>query len=298
MRNTHLVRLALAFIALLFGFAIPRAVWAQSALENPPNGGPVSGIGVVSGWKCTAGTLTYTVDNGPPAQLAYGISREDTQGVCGHSNTGFIAEQNWNLTGDGQHTIRVFDNGQQFAQATFTVTTFGTEFLTGVNYEQTVLAFPNTDTTTYLKWQENAQNFVITGAVPNTDFPNILGFYQISGSETLVGCTNPAFNGTTSHQIFLPLHIQLGPAFRGTAFQSNPSGGFATSAVTGKVSPSGHIDVYIITDSYTSAGTFIATGTVFLTGSIEGKVLQGTYSGGFIAGETCSVSGAVSGVRS
>jgi hypothetical protein len=160
MRHTHFARLALAFIALLFGFAIPCAVWAQSALENPPNGGPVSGIGVVSGWKCTAGTLTYTVDNGPPAQLAYGISREDTKSACGHSDTGFIAEQNWNLTGDGQHTIRVYDNGQQFAQATFTVTTLGVEFLTGQSATCTT-ALAGKETT--LSWQENQQNFVITG---------------------------------------------------------------------------------------------------------------------------------------
>ncbi|MCB1955170.1 MAG: hypothetical protein KDG55_05810 [Rhodocyclaceae bacterium] len=31
---------------------------AQSFLENPARNALVSGIGLVSGWKCTAGTLT------------------------------------------------------------------------------------------------------------------------------------------------------------------------------------------------------------------------------------------------
>src|SRR5439155_25535899 len=131
---------------------IPVHLQAQSALENPPNGGQVSGIGIVSGWKCTAGTLTYTIDNGPPAQLAYGISRDDTKGSCGDSANGFIAEQNWNLVGDGQHTIRLYDNGNVFAGVTFTVTTLGTEFLTGHSATcQTALA--GKDVT--LTWEAN-----------------------------------------------------------------------------------------------------------------------------------------------
>jgi len=140
----------------------PSLGWAQGALENPPDGSHQSGIGIVSGWKCTAGNLTFTIDGGPPAQLAYGISRADTQGTCGHSNTGFIAEENWNLAGNGQHTIRVYDNGQQFAQATFTVTTLGTEFLTGAEGTCTVPNFPQAGTEVTLQWQESTQNFVIT----------------------------------------------------------------------------------------------------------------------------------------
>src|SRR5262249_8705690 len=121
---------------------------------------PVSSIGFVSGWKCTAGSLTYTIDNGPPAQLAYGISRDDTKGVCGHSDTGFIAEQNWNLVGNGQHTIRVFDNGQEFAEATFTVQTLGHEFLSGLSGQGTIVNFDN-QINVAVQWQESCQCFVI-----------------------------------------------------------------------------------------------------------------------------------------
>ena len=39
---------------------------------------------------------------------------------------------NFNLFGNGTHTAVVRQNGVQFAQTTFEVTTFGTNFLTGV----------------------------------------------------------------------------------------------------------------------------------------------------------------------
>src|SRR5713226_4349061 len=119
--------------SMLVGLSLlcPGFAWAQANLENPANGSFQSSIGLVSGWKCTAGNLTFTIDNGPPAQLVYGSSRLDTQSVCGHSNTGFAYLINWNLAGDGQHTIQVFDNGVQFASATFTVKTLGHEFLSG-----------------------------------------------------------------------------------------------------------------------------------------------------------------------
>src|SRR5713101_475643 len=96
-----------AVLFCAFVLLSPSLLHAQASLENPAPGSSQSGIGIVSGWKCTAGNLTFTIDDGPPARLVYGISRADTQGACGHSNTGFIAQENWNLAGNGQHTIRV-----------------------------------------------------------------------------------------------------------------------------------------------------------------------------------------------
>src|SRR5713226_1748458 len=217
---------ALSHMLVGFSLLFPSLVWAQASLENPAPNSFQSGIGIVSGWKCTAGNLTFTIDNGPAAQLVYGTSRLDTQSVCGHSNTGFAFLINWNLVGTGQHTIRVYDNGQQFAQAPFLVATLGTEFLRGVAREEVVLAFPQSNATTYLKWQESSQNFVIEAAVLNTIFPDIRGFYNISGSETHVGCTDPTKNGTNSYQAQLPLILQTGPDFRGTAPLHAPSGAF------------------------------------------------------------------------
>jgi hypothetical protein len=132
----------------------------------------------VRGWKCTAGTLTFNVDNGPAAPLSYGSSRLDTQGVCGGGNNGFIAQENWNLVGTGQHTIRVFDNGVLFSQATFTVTTLGVQFLTGQSATcNTSLA--GQDVT--LAWQEDQQNFAIAGTSGGgTIYPAVAGTWATS----------------------------------------------------------------------------------------------------------------------
>src|SRR5262245_954497 len=107
----------------LLGVATPQTVGAQGLLENPNDSSCVSGISVVSGWKCTAGTITVQFDTGPTYTAAYGTIREDTQGVCGDTNNGFGLLFNFNRLGDGTHSVRVFDNGAQFGSATFTVQT-------------------------------------------------------------------------------------------------------------------------------------------------------------------------------
>ncbi len=158
-----LPRLAMVLVTLTLAFSVPRSPWAQANLENPAPGSSQSGIGIVSGWKCTGDILTFTIDNGPPAQLAYGTSRLDTQSVCSDSNNGFAFLINWNLVGNGQHTLRAFDNGVQFASSTFTVITFGTEFLKGANGIFTLQHFPQMGKNISIQWQESLQNFVIAG---------------------------------------------------------------------------------------------------------------------------------------
>jgi len=59
------------------------------------------------------GILTFTIDNGPEAQLAYGTSRLDTQAVCGDSDNAFSYLMNWNLLSTGWHTIRVYERSLQ-----------------------------------------------------------------------------------------------------------------------------------------------------------------------------------------
>jgi hypothetical protein len=164
------------------GLLIPAQLHAQSALEIPAPGSAVSGLGFVAGWKCSAGKLTYSVDNGPAAELVYGVSRGDVEGTCGHNHTGFIAEQNWNLTGDGQHTIRLFDDGQQFAGATFTVTTLGQEFVSGASATCNTTIVNKTVT---LSWQESQQNFAITGA---GSYPHVAGQWGVSLDFTAEDC--------------------------------------------------------------------------------------------------------------
>ena len=167
--SANLVRLALVLTTLVLGFAAPRTVGAQSNLEVPAIGSFHSGIGYVSGWKCAAGALTFNIDGGPAAQLAYGISRKDTQEVCGDANNGFITEVNWNLAGDGTHTIHVFDNGVEFASAIFIVRTFGTEVLQGASGAYILRDFPQAGQETTIQWQESEQNFAIIGTPEGGD---------------------------------------------------------------------------------------------------------------------------------
>lgn len=129
-------------------------------LENPRNGGKVSGISTISGWVCTATQVTLQID-GFPVQAAYGTSRADTIPTCGDENNGFGLLINWNLLGNGSHTIVAFADGVQFAQATFTVATLGQEFLTGASGTYVLPNFAGQNVV--IQWQESLQNFVITG---------------------------------------------------------------------------------------------------------------------------------------
>lgn len=146
---------------------LPCIVFAQGAIDIPQNGGTVSGIGPIYGWKCTAVTLTFTIDNGSPKPLLYGSSRGDTSGICGDVNNGFVTPWNWGLFTGGEHTIRVFDNGVQFAEATFSVTTLGVEYASGLSAITIAPQFPNAGFDTVLAWQESRQNFSIIGFQPH-----------------------------------------------------------------------------------------------------------------------------------
>ena len=61
-----------------------------AVLEIPGNGAKLSGIGVISGWKCEAsGPLTVRFNDGDPISIPYGSERADTAGVCGDTDNGF-----------------------------------------------------------------------------------------------------------------------------------------------------------------------------------------------------------------
>jgi hypothetical protein len=136
----------------------------QGSLENPQPSSFQSGIGLVSGWVCNADHVTFQVDGGPSRDAAYGTSRGDTVGICGDANNGFGALLNWNVLGDGPHTLRVFADGVQFGSATFDVTTFGTAFLQGASGQYLLNDFPVAGDSVVLRWQEASQNFVISEA--------------------------------------------------------------------------------------------------------------------------------------
>lgn len=137
---------------------------APIILENPQPGSSQSGVGVISGWACEAQTIEISFDGGPRLQAGAGTLRADTAGVCGDTNNGFGLLYNWNLLGDGPHTVTAYADGVEFTQVTVTVTTLGEEFRRGLSREVTVPDFPEVGTDTVLTWQEAQQNFVIASA--------------------------------------------------------------------------------------------------------------------------------------
>ena len=134
-----------------------------AALENPTHGLNYSGIGVLSGWKCAAVRLTARINGGNPIPLLYGNERQDTQSVCGHTTTGFIAIYNWARLGDGEHTIVVYDNDVEFARSTFTVGTTGDVFLRGASALATVGGLPYEGQTMDFEWNQNSQHLEMVG---------------------------------------------------------------------------------------------------------------------------------------
>ena len=129
-------------------------------LENPGAASFQSGIGVISGWVCDAEEVEIVL-NGEPQEAAYGTARLDTAGVCGDADNGFGLLFNWNLLGDGAHTVVAVVDGVELDRATVTVTTLGAEFLRDVTGTCTAADFPTGDETVTLAWQQTQQNFVI-----------------------------------------------------------------------------------------------------------------------------------------
>ena len=137
-------------------------VGPQFVLENPSPDSQHSGIGIISGWSCDAESLAVIID-GQEMVPAYRTERLDTETVCGDVNNGFGLLFNWNILGDGLHTIVLVLDGQEVAESSFTVTTLGEEFVRDVSDASCVVAdWPSTGEDVTLQWQQNSQNFVIT----------------------------------------------------------------------------------------------------------------------------------------
>ena len=131
-------------------------------LENPGPNSFQSGIGVLSGWVCDADRVEVEIGAAGRQVAAYGTERLDTAGGCGDTDNGFGLLFNWNLVGDGEHTVVAYVDDVELGQATVRVTTLGEEFLRGAEGECTVTDFPMPGETVTLEWQQNSQNFVIT----------------------------------------------------------------------------------------------------------------------------------------
>jgi hypothetical protein len=140
----------------------------QAILENPAFVSFQSGIGEVSGWACGAQRIDIVFNNTVTVQAAYGSPRGDTQSTCGDTNNGFSLLVNWNLLGQGTHTVRALRNGVEFGSATVIVHTFGAEFLTGGKTDICRIPhIPVQGKDTFIQWQQSLQNFAIVDVQPH-----------------------------------------------------------------------------------------------------------------------------------
>ena len=147
-------------LAVILGMVLGLMGSAVSAaeLESPADGTVVSGLGFISGWKCDAGSITVRLNEGGHIPLATEQPRADTRLACGTLTNGFITQVNWNFLGAGTHTAVAYDDGVEFARATFTVGTTGEEFLRGVEAECLAPDFPAPGETGVFVWNESTQH--------------------------------------------------------------------------------------------------------------------------------------------
>ena len=139
-----------------------RVAGIEAILENPSLGSAQSGVGVISGWACEAEAIVIEL-NGEPYRAGYPTTRPDTLGRCGDTDNGFSLLWNWNNLGAGTHTVRALIDGQEFANTTVRVTTFGEDpFPRGLSGTFPIPDFPRPGETKSLRWEESLQNFVIT----------------------------------------------------------------------------------------------------------------------------------------
>ena len=206
-------------LALSLGLA---AAASAAVIEVPANGSDASGIGYFSGWKCPPNdNISIVVDGGAPLPVPSRSARGDTAAVCGNDGrNGYISQINFNLYGEGFHTAVVRQNGVAFAQSTFHVTTFGTNFLTGAAGTYQLTNFPSLGQTTTVEWVQGQQNFVITGTggvSPGNQaavrFANELACNDVDFVSTLAanGYQWSALSGTVSAYQVVQNRTSLGP---------------------------------------------------------------------------------------
>ncbi len=156
---------------------------ARGSLDDPnsveANTGYRSGVGLIRGWVCAANAVEVRIFDATDRLVAtvstpYGSVRTDTAGICGHSNTGFAAQYNYNHLAEGVYTAQAYADGQPVNadERTFTVVHL-TEFSrTDTNrFLEDLPAgtcdvedFPETGDAVRLRWEESLQNFVIEDA--------------------------------------------------------------------------------------------------------------------------------------
>jgi len=197
--------------SLVCGLLVLTSTLVHAAtLESPAPGANVSGLGYIVGWKCHHGEVTVRIDGGGPIRLATRMPRADTQSVCqGATDNGSITQFNWAFLADGSHTVVAYDNGVEFARSTFTVATFGEEFVVGAQGECTMPDFPSPGETARFVWNESTQHLELVegGTLPPTFGGASIADQQYTQDTTISALTLPAATGGTG-----TLTYRLSPA--------------------------------------------------------------------------------------
>jgi hypothetical protein len=119
--------------------------------------------------------------------------------------------------------------------------------------------------------------------------PNVTGSYSGSATVTQSSCQNPANNGSFGFSSTVNIGSQSGSVFAGTASFT----GISTVNLTfsGTATAGGDL---MGSFTFTSA---IGSGSGSFIGSLAGNTIAISFSGQVTSGETCSLSGLLSGVR-
>ena len=276
--------------------AVPSLSFALGSLENPVAGSTESGIGVISGWHCTATNITATIDGASLGKAGSGTGRGDTASVCGRSNTGYSLLFNYNELTPGSHSLSLYADGQLLEIRQFNSVRSGdAPFVTGLVSRWSLPNFPSTGKTASIDWSQAKQSFVvtqITGSSPppppspppsTTPISSLNGSYSqrvkisYSGPQlTFSGKScygfpdenvNATFSITTNgNQAQITAGTPAGTCrYNFTAVSGNVSSGFNLNGSSACVS----VDATHATDTYTNVtGTNIRKVNNLLYGSI------------------------------
>ena len=235
-----------------------------AVLGIPSNGDKLSGIGVISGWKCEAnGPLTVRFNEDDPVPLVYGSERPDTRERCGDANNGFVAIWNWSKLGDGIHTAVAYDNGVAFARSTFEVATTGEEFLTGSEARLRVPNFPSPGEEAWFEWNQSTQHLELRSSAQM----NILDICAALGNT-------PPFSVPLLRPP--PLPCQRGDDFDGEYFIQFQSAPFADTPCQ---APRGTMQVRIREGKISGSTRAPPLGRVRIAGEVCNTAGEGLFVG-------------------
>lgn len=139
----------------------------QAVLENPVHDSHVSGIGQITGWACSDLDLEVEIQGADTPirfPIPHGVSRSDTESVCGDTLNGFSTVFNWNIIPSENKSVYVhlIQQGKIIDTKFVRVTAFEEEFLRGVTGRYALENFPYLGESVVIEWEEALQNFVIT----------------------------------------------------------------------------------------------------------------------------------------